>query len=271
MRNGLIAAGAVAVIAAVVVPLAVSGSGKAGPSVQAAASYAVPATTTQARAATALAILDELRSGDFSAVRRGFDATMAAGLSEAGVAAGWAQFVSQFGAYRSHGTPTESQAGSFFVVQVPLSMASRPGELRVSFDSAGRIAGLYLLRPGVPPGQTGAPSPEPSAAAAATARSVLDDLVRGDYLTLETSFDPTMKAAVGQDQLKSAWQQLSSQLGAYRSAGTPFVVPVSGAVLYEFPLQFANGPGHLQVAVDANGQVAGLYLKPGNPTGAFGR
>jgi len=270
VRNGLIAAAGAVVVAAGVVPLAAGGSGPVPPAATN-ARYVGPATTSQDRAAIAAAILADLRAGDFAGVRRGFDANMSAQLSTDQLAAGWQQFEAQFGSYRSHGSPSEARDGAFWVVRVPVDMARLPGELRVAFDGQGRIAGLFLLRQGVPLDQAGAPTVQASSITARAAQDALTELARGDFAAVQAGFDPTMNAAVSQDQLRSVWDQLTTDLGSYRSSGAPVVVSMATAVLYDFPLDMAKGAAHLQVAVGPDGRIAGLYLRPGPPTGVFGR
>ena len=43
-----------------------------------------------------------------------------------------------------------------------------------------------------------------------------------------------------------------------------------GAEIYDFPLTYERGDGHLQLAVMEN-KIAGLLVRPGRPTGTWGR
>jgi hypothetical protein len=98
----------------------------------------------------ALQLLNNIIQGEFSTVRDHFDATMKDKLSCEKLSTGWSDYQQMFGNYESHGDPQNVTRGDLTVVNVPLQMASKPGEFRVTFHSDGTVAGLFLLRPGVP-------------------------------------------------------------------------------------------------------------------------
>ncbi|MBV9291473.1 MAG: hypothetical protein JO222_03400 [Frankiales bacterium] len=98
----------------------------------------------------ALADFAAIRAGHCAEVVTKFDIGMRARLGADAVCHGWQQFVAAFGSYLSHEAPRVTDFRGDTVVRVGLHMAKRPGEFRITFDSTGRIAGLYFLRPGVP-------------------------------------------------------------------------------------------------------------------------
>lgn len=122
----------------------------AGCSKGASSSASPEVSSYAAYAAKASRIVDEVVAGEFSKVRAEFDERMKAGLSEAKLREGWAQFQSIFGAYEGKGEPDVLERGDVTVVNVPLDMKLKPGEARITFDANGRIAGLFFLRTGVP-------------------------------------------------------------------------------------------------------------------------
>lgn len=116
------------------------------------ASAVTPAGSTPAAMdydALALDELDKIVNGA-DGVTAGFDPTMQQRLSADGVAAGWAAYQKQFGDYQSHGDPEDVSRGDLTVVNVPLKMARKPGQFRITFHRDGHIAGLFLLKTGVP-------------------------------------------------------------------------------------------------------------------------
>jgi hypothetical protein len=96
-------------------------------------------------------ILDSIVRGDFNSATAHFDRTMQQRLSPEALASAWAQYQHQFGAYQSHGDPQDVPRADLTVVNIPLKMATLPGEFRVTFhDNDGTVAGLFFLRTGVP-------------------------------------------------------------------------------------------------------------------------
>lgn len=102
----------------------------------------------------------------------------------------------------------------------------------------------------------------------ALANRLLDHLQGGDYAAAEAMFSPDMAAAVPQDKLKAVWESLPAQLGPLRSRGEPRIVPQQGVQVALVRLEFANGAINAQVAVDAQGKVAGFLLQPAPPAAA---
>ena len=97
-----------------------------------------------------LAITD-LAAGQYQTVWTMFDPALKAELPVAAIESGWQSYEGLFGAYKGHGQPLLIQVGSLDVEQMPMFMAKGTQEARVTFDSAGGIAGLGLLKAGAPP------------------------------------------------------------------------------------------------------------------------
>lgn len=98
----------------------------------------------------ALALLDGLVRGDTGDVTAEFDATMREALSVDQLATSWQDYQQTIGDYQSHGDPSQVARGDLTVISVPLTMAKAPGEFRVTFRPGGTVAGLWLLKAGVP-------------------------------------------------------------------------------------------------------------------------
>ncbi len=112
---------------------------------------AVAARTTPAsRTAEALRLLSDLVHGDAQAVVATFNAQMTRMLSASRLAGDWNFYQTVFGRYLGHGRPVAVVRGTLSVIRIPLHMSKRTGEFRITFQQNGRVAGLYLLRTGVP-------------------------------------------------------------------------------------------------------------------------
>jgi hypothetical protein len=105
--------------------------------------YAVP----PGAADRAVELIADLTGHHWDHVRRDFTPTMAARLDAADIAAAWAQTIGLAGRYEGIGEPLTRALGDYTVVDVPLSFEA--GEMigRVSYDTDGQVAGLYILNP----------------------------------------------------------------------------------------------------------------------------
>jgi Protein of unknown function (DUF3887) len=75
-----------------------------------------------------------------------FSPAVAEKLDAAKIAAVWAQVVGHAGAYQGMGEPVAHKAGDYTVVDVPLEFEAAAQTGRVSYDQAGQVAGLFILR-----------------------------------------------------------------------------------------------------------------------------
>ena len=95
-------------------------------------------------------IVSNIFAGKYAPVRQYFDPTMEAELSEDGLAEATSAYESTFGSFVSMGEPEIVNRAALRVVNVPLEMSEGEGQARITFDARDRIAGLYLLKSGVP-------------------------------------------------------------------------------------------------------------------------
>lgn len=103
----------------------------------------VPATSNM----RALEQLANLVNGNHAAVAAALEPGLRPRLTPEAIGRAWADYQREFGAYRSHGAPVAIPRGAVTEVNVPLTMARRPGRFQITFNQAGQIAGIYLLRP----------------------------------------------------------------------------------------------------------------------------
>ncbi|WP_319436929.1 DUF3887 domain-containing protein [Mycobacterium sp. RTGN5] len=92
-------------------------------------------------------VIDDLAHARWADVRARFDATMRDGLTEEGLAEGWAHIAGLAGAYESHGDTDAVRAGDFTTTNTPLSFEAGEFVARISFRDDQSIAGLYILDP----------------------------------------------------------------------------------------------------------------------------
>ena len=99
---------------------------------------------------TATADLAHLTKGECTAVTAHFDATMTSGLSATKLCDAYLAYVREFGDLRGQDAAYTVQRGQISVVRIVLHLATADGEFRESFHKDGSVAGLYLLKAGVP-------------------------------------------------------------------------------------------------------------------------
>lgn len=117
-------------------------------------SAAQPAADAAAdRTDEASAFIELLAQGQFEAAHGQFDSKMGAALSADKLRETWAMLTSdlQAGAYGRQLTPRASQADGYTTVVVPCEFAKATIDVEISFDGAGKIAGLFF-RPAATPG-----------------------------------------------------------------------------------------------------------------------
>ncbi|TAN07393.1 MAG: DUF3887 domain-containing protein [Rhodanobacteraceae bacterium] len=108
-------------------------------------------------------------------------------------------------------------------------------------------------------GQTGAARIEACTQAAST---LIENLEQGNAKAATAEFDATMQANLGADKLAAAWRQVGSLMGKLQGRGTPQNAMYQGHTIVTLPLQFTKGNLNAQVACDADGKVAGFYMRP---------
>ncbi len=95
----------------------------------------------------AVDLLAALVQGRWEAVRRDFDDTMAGMFDADAISEVWTQLVATVGRYERMDAPFTRQIGAYTVVDVVLRFEAGETVGRVSYERAGRVAGLRLLPP----------------------------------------------------------------------------------------------------------------------------
>ncbi len=94
--------------------------------------------------------------------------------------------------------------------------------------------------------------------ARATAVRVLDHLDRGEFAQVEAMFDATMKQAVPAATLEQVWKSLP----AAGTRGEPKLQASCDTQVVRIPLARGEGKFDATIAVDAQGRVSGLLVRP---------
>lgn len=110
-----------------------------------------PMDTTPLPEAVALAetVIDDLAGARWDDVAARFDTTMADRLGADGLAAAWAQIVGASGAYEHRGEVAAVRAADVTITNTPLAFEAGDFVARLTFRDDRRIAGLFILPPGL--------------------------------------------------------------------------------------------------------------------------
>lgn len=140
--------------------------------------------------------------------------------------------------------------------------------------SIGTVPALAFAGGWLPPA---APHPAPRAHANAVAgqadaarmeacahrsSALLDALDKGDYQAATTNFDSTLQTGLSAQKLRTAWLDVGAQVGRLEARGTPQSFMYQGLSVVTTPVSFARGGLTAQVACNAEGQIAGFYMRP---------
>ncbi len=104
--------------------------------------------------------------------------------------------------------------------------------------------------------------------AEATATRLLDHLDAKQYTQAESLFTTEMATAVPAEKLKQIWESLPQQVGAAQARGKAVVTAQSGMQVVVVPLPFEKAALIAQVAINAEGKVAGFMIQPAPPAPA---
>jgi hypothetical protein len=105
---------------------------------------------------------------------------------------------------------------------------------------------------------------------AATANTLVDHLENGDFTAATSNFDANMKANLDAGKLGQFWKQVASHVGTLQDRGAPQNMMYDGHAVFTLPLHFEMGSANAQVACDADGKVAGFFLRPASMPASSG-
>ncbi len=95
----------------------------------------------------------------------------------------------------------------------------------------------------------------------------LEQLARNKYDSAVLSFDETMKKAIPADKLKSSWESLVTQFGPFVEKKAISDMNYQQFLIVTLTCQFESALINLQLAINSQNQISGLYFKPGEMPG----
>lgn len=69
-----------------------------------------------------------------------------------------------------------------------------------------------------------------------------------------------MLAGLSADLLRQGWDQVGVMMGKFESMSEPVVRRLDEHTVVDIPMEFREGPMKGRIAVDADGQVAGVFI-----------
>jgi uncharacterized protein len=97
------------------------------------------------------------------------------------------------------------------------------------------------------------------------AAAVLTALDAAEYEQARSDFDERMRAALAAAQLQGIWEALPKQVGARISVGAARIQTAGAVPTVVLPLQHEKAWLDLQISCDAEGKIAGMFVRPGQP------
>lgn len=96
----------------------------------------------------------------------------------------------------------------------------------------------------------------------ASAREAVSLLSKRDYAAVTARFDDSMRAAMPTEKLKEFWEQLISQMGAFKERGKARQEKVQGYDVVFVRCEFEKGRLDLQLTFDSDGRIGGMFVRP---------
>lgn len=100
--------------------------------------------------AQARRMVQDIESGRYGQLRERFDNNLMRMLSEDQLAQAWEVFTNVKGDFNAIRSTQVVERGGFTVVNVFVDMDREDGQVRVSFDKEGKVAGFFLYNEDVP-------------------------------------------------------------------------------------------------------------------------
>jgi hypothetical protein len=95
------------------------------------------------------------------------------------------------------------------------------------------------------------------------AEGLVAELVGCQWHEVRRDFDDRMREAVGEDELRLVWAQVAGSVGRYERMGEPYARSTGDYTIVHMPLAFEAGERTVLVTYRGDGQVAGLWIRPG--------
>ncbi|MFY0601415.1 MAG: DUF3887 domain-containing protein [Cyclobacteriaceae bacterium] len=93
---------------------------------------------------------------------------------------------------------------------------------------------------------------------------ILNNLTATNFEAARKDFDSTMKNVLSEEQLKTVWDGLIGQVGAYQESGKTILDTIEEYRVVYIILKFENAPLKLKVVFSDDDLVSGLFIVPVN-------
>lgn len=103
--------------------------------------------------------------------------------------------------------------------------------------------------------------------AAERAAAIFADIAAGRWEAARADFSDRMREAVSAERIADGWVQMAALLGEFEGMGEPVATGLGAHTVVDLPLSFEAGEGNGHVTFDADGKVAGLFIRPARPQG----
>lgn len=101
--------------------------------------------------------------------------------------------------------------------------------------------------------------------AAEKAGEIFACVIEGRWEDARRDFNAVMRERLSADGLAAGWAQVAGTVGAYERMGQPNAFGVGEHTVVEVPLSFEAGEATGRITFDADGAVAGLFIRPASP------
>ena len=208
-------------------------------------------------------VVDALVAGQYAKLAESFDPNLKTALPEAQLQATWEAVVANAGAYKAQGSVRREQADGFEVAIVTCQMEKGAIDVKVAFDPAKQISGLFITPAGAADLASAPPSPE----AEEMAKDLMTSLDGGQFAAIEERLGPQLKTVLAPGALQQQWTAATEKFGKYqsivKSVGRKVTQNGQTFDYAEAVLQFEKGTLVLVVAFDSQKQIIELIINPG--------
>ncbi len=93
------------------------------------------------------------------------------------------------------------------------------------------------------------------------ARSFVNTMARGHFISATSKFDTNMQAAMPPSALAQMWNNLAAQAGTYRGQAGTYAAIIQGFDVVYVTCRFERASVTFRVVFNSDGQITGLWLE----------
>ncbi|MBN2209501.1 MAG: alpha/beta fold hydrolase [Candidatus Coatesbacteria bacterium] len=226
---------------------------------------------------SALRFVDSMVTGDFEAAAVDFNDVMRSHMPASKLKADWATIISRNGALCQLGGVRSAKVSSFICLYVNCEFTRRELDVKLVYDKADRIAGLWFVDPHPrldykPVAQTAVRlkqqqdvETEEAKGAVHLANTFVELLSRGEFEAAAKHFDDTMAEKVSPEMLGGIWASLVEENGAFRKVKGSWAERSKDTDIVFVPVEFERYVVDLKVVVNRDRKVSGFWIVGSTP------